>query len=163
ASMSSGIAVFARDRSTGRLTQLETAGIVGLSGPTSLVASPDGSSLYAAALNADAIAVFAVDKTTGALTQLPAPAGCIAESGDGMQCTDVMAIEGPRGMAVSRDGKQLYVTGSDGDTLAVFARDRTTGALSQLPAPAGCFAENGDGVTCTDAVGLDGARGVAIS
>jgi 6-phosphogluconolactonase (cycloisomerase 2 family) len=163
ASMSSGIARFARDRSTGRLTQLDGAGIVGFSGPTSLVLSPDGSSLYAAALNANAIAIFAVDKTSGELAQLPAPAGCIAENGNGIQCTDVTALQGPRGMAVSRDGKQVYVASSDGDTLAVFARDRTTGGLSQLPAPAGCFAENGDGVTCTDAVGLNGARAVAIS
>lgn len=174
----SGIAVFARDRSGGRLTQLSgadgclldsgggatgCADIAGPIRPSSLVLSPDGAHLYASASNDHAVAVFARDAVTGVLTQLPPPAGCIAENGDGIECTDAIGLFGALGMAVSRDGKQLYVASTYGDTLAIFARDRTTGALTQLPAPDGCFAEDGDGISCTDAVGLDGARAVAIS
>lgn len=171
-----GITVFARDQTTGRLTQLDgddgclvqgggaSCGvIVGPIGPRFLALSPDGNHLYASSSTNDAVGLFARDKVTGTLTQLPAPTGCIAENGDGIACTDAVGLNGARGMAVSRDGKQVYVASFDSDTLAVFARDRTTGALTQYPAPLGCLAENGDGVTCTSAVGLNGARAVAIS
>lgn len=174
----SGLAVFARNTSTGRLTQLPGAdgcllrfgggptGCTDIAGPVdpqSLLVSPDGKHLYAAGLNGDAVAIFARDRTTGVLTQLPAPAGCLAEDGDGVTCTDAVGLDGAAGIAVSRNGKQVYVASLDSSAIAVFARDRTTGALTQFPAPAGCLAENGDGVTCTAALGLDGARDVAIS
>ncbi len=173
-----GIGVFARDRSTGKLMQLPgpdgcllpagggTTGCADIAGPIwpgSLVLSGDGKHLYAASLNGDAVAVFARDRTTGALTQLPPPAGCVAENGDGVTCTDAIGLDGPDRMTLGKSGKELYVASYHGDSVAIFARDRTTGALTQFPAPNGCLAENGDGVTCTDAVGLDGPRAVAIS
>ncbi len=174
----SGIAVFARDRATGALTQLPgtdgcllqsggggsgCADIVGPIGPTFVTLSPDGKHLFAAGYNGDAIAIFARDGDTGVLTQLPAPDGCIAEDGDGITCTDAIALDGPDGIAVSRSGKQVYVASFNSDAVAVFARNRTTGVLTQLPAPDGCIAESGDGVSCTDGVGLDGALSIAIS
>lgn len=177
-SMASGIAVFARDKASGALAQLAgtdgcllrdggggsgCADIVGPIGPTSLLLSPDGKHLYASALNGDAIGIFARDRTTGVLTQLAAPTGCVAENGDGVACTDAVGLDGADHMAVSKSGKQLYIASVNGDSVAVFARHRTTGVLTQFPAPDGCLAEHGDGITCTDAVGLDGARALAIS
>ena len=109
-----------------------------------------------------AATMAAVDRYTGVLTQLPAPAGCIAEDGDGVTCTDAVGLDGADSLAISRNGKQVYVTGRDSDAVAVFERDRTTGALTQFPAPMGCIANDGDGVTCTDAVALDGPGSIAI-
>ncbi len=173
-----GIAVFARDPSTGRLTQLPgedgcllqfgggptgCVDIVGPIGPTFMAMSPDGRTLYASALNGDAVGIFARDTTTGVLTQLPQPAGCVAENGDGVECTAAIGLGGVDAMVVSRSGKQLYAASIDSDAVAIFDRDRTTGALTQLPGIDGCIAENGDGITCADAVGLDGPRTIAIS
>jgi len=171
------IAVFARHSATGKLTQLAGAEgclvtpggelgctpLVGPVGPTRLVVSADGKHVYSAARNGDAIGVFARDRFTGALTQLPAPAGCIAENGDGIACTDATGLDGANGMVLSRNGKQLYVASIEGDTLAIFERDRTTGALTQFPAPFGCISDNGDGVTCTDAVALDGPGSLSMA
>lgn len=174
----SGLAVFARDTTTGQLTQLPgpdgcllqfggavtgCTDIVGPIDPAQVVVSRDGKHVYVSGFNGDAIAIFSRNRTTGVLTQLPAPAGCLAENGDGVACTDAVGLDGPDGIALSRNGKQVYVAAGDSKTIAVFARDRTTGALTQFPAPNGCLAEDGDGVTCTAAVGLDGARGIAIS
>jgi DNA-binding beta-propeller fold protein YncE len=74
---------------------------------------------------------------------------------------------GARGVVVSADNKNVYVA-SEGNTngnsaLAVFSRDTTTGALTQLPGPAGCFAVKGDGVTCGVARGLVTAIIAAVS
>jgi 6-phosphogluconolactonase (cycloisomerase 2 family) len=173
-----GIAVFARDPATGRLSQLPgedgcllqwgggasgCTDIVGPISPTYLAMSPDGRTLYASTVNGDAVGIFARDTSTGVLTQLPPPAGCVAENGDGVTCTDAIGLDGAEAMAVSRSGKQVYVAGLDGSTLAIFDRDRTTGALTQLPGTDGCIAEDGDGVTCADAVGLDRPLAIAIS
>lgn len=174
----SGIAVFARNPAGGQLAQLPgadgclrvlgggatgCADIVGPIGPSHLTFTRDGKYLYAAAQSGDAVGVFARDRLTGVLTQLPAPAGCLAENGDGIECTDVVGLNGPDAIVLPRNGKQVYVASREGDTIAVFERDRTTGALTQFPAPAGCIAENGDGIECTDAVGLDGAASLAMS
>lgn len=174
----SGIGVFARDRSTGALTQLAgtdgcfahplsgTLGCTDLTGFSSvaqLAFSADGKTLYAASRSGDAVGVFARDRLTGVLTQLPPPAGCIAENGDGISCTDGVGLDEAQSVVVSRNGKNVYVASSVSDAVAVFERDRTSGALTQLPAPMGCLAENGDGVTCTDAVGLNGAASVAMT
>jgi DNA-binding beta-propeller fold protein YncE len=135
-----GITIFARNTSTGRLTQLPgpsgcllhfggggsgCADIAGPIDPTSLEVTPDGKHLYAAAFNNDAIAIFTRDRTTGVLTQLPAPAGCIAENGDGVECTDGVGLDGPDGFAISRNGKQVYVASSDSNAIAVFERAAT--------------------------------------
>jgi len=174
----SGIAVFARNRSTGQLTQLPGidgcllqhggggTGCVDIEGPIApvdLLLSPDGNHLYAASSNGDALGVFARDRLTGVLTQLAAPAGCIAETGDGITCMPAVGLDGAHALTVSRNGKQLYVASLNSDAIAVFERDRSTGALTQFPAPNGCIAENGDGVTCTAAIGLDGPRDIEIS
>jgi len=172
-----GITVFARSTATGQLTQLAGADgclvslggdagcttLVGPIAPTRMVVSPDGKHLYAASLNGDAVGVFARDRFTGALTQLPAPAGCLAENGDGIACTDATGLNGANGLVMSRNGKQVYVGSVESDAIAIFERDRTTGALTQLPAPFGCIADNGDGVTCTDAVALDGPGSLSMA
>jgi len=174
---SQSVTIFARDPDTGALTQLpEPAGCIAQDGggpsgctdavgpiaPTSVLVSRDGRHVYTAALNGNAIGVFARDPETGALAQLPAPDGCIAENGDGVTCTDGVALDAPRGLALSREGKHLYVASRDSNALAAFRRNKQTGALTQRAAPNGCYAADGDGVTCTAAVGLVGASAIAI-
>jgi 6-phosphogluconolactonase (cycloisomerase 2 family) len=178
ASYNSGaIAVFARDKSTGALTQLVgTAGCVsetgsggecsdgkGLDGAYGVAVSGDGKHVYAASLNSDAVAVFARDKSTGALTQLVGTAGCVSETGSGGACIDGKALDGANGVAVSGDGKHVYAATQYSDAVAVFARDKSTGALTQLAGTAGCVSETGSGGACIDGKALDAAYSLAVS
>lgn len=175
--VSASLTAFTRDAFTGALTQLPLPdGCIAQDGgggsdcldadgpiaPSAVVVSPDGLNVYTVGVNGDAIGVFARDPLTGQLTQLPAPFGCIAENGDGVTCTDGIALDGPRSLAITKNGKHVYVASTDSDAIAVFRRDFATGALTQVAAPGGCIAENGDGITCTDAVGLDGASSIVV-
>lgn len=175
--VSGSLTTFARDPFTGALTQLPgTDGCISVDGgggspcadatgpisPGAVLVSPDGMNVYTTAINGNAVGVFARDPATGVVTQLPAPLGCIAETGDGVSCTDGIALDGPRGLAISKNGKHVYVASNGSDAIAVFRRDFATGALTQVAAPGGCIAENGDGITCTDGVGLDGPSSIVV-
>ena len=92
---------------------------------------------------------------SGRLTQLPPPHACTLEDGDGVLCRDAVGIDGAHEPGISPDGKSVYVPAFFGDTLAIFSRNTTTGALTQLDGPNGCMARDGDGVTCTDVAGLN--------
>jgi len=171
-----GLTTFVRDPSTGALTQLPAAdgciddnnGFYGCTNaygslsPTDLLLSPDGKFVYTVGSNADTISVFSRNKATGKLTQLPAPDGCLSPTGDGVTCTSALGIDSPRDLSISKNGKHLYVAATDSDSVAIFKRNQTTGALMQPAAPNGCIAQGGDGVTCTAASGLDGASSVLV-
>lgn len=174
---SDGVAVFALDSKTGNLTQLaDTAGCVtetgtggqcadgvALDGARAIAVSPNGKSLYVAARNSDAVVAFARDKKTGAITQLPGTAGCVSENGTGGQCANGVALDFATSVAVSPNGKNVYVTAAGSNAVSVFARDVKTGALTQLPGTAGCVSEDGTGGQCTDGKALLGAFAVAVS
>lgn len=172
----SALALFARDQDTGALTQLAgaqgcisedpgagdcTPGI-GLRSAASVAVSRDGRHVYVASAT-DAVAVFARNGDTGALTQLPEPYGCISQSGSGGRCTQGKALDGARSVVVSKDGRFVYVASEQSRAVAVFVRDRRTGALTQLAGEEGCVANNGSIEMCTQAVGLGGPTSLAIS
>jgi DNA-binding beta-propeller fold protein YncE len=71
-------------------------------------------------------------------------------------------LDGADGTAVSRDGKSVYIASSESDSVAAFARNTTTGALTQLAGSAGCVSDTGAG-GCVDGTGLDGATSVVVS
>ena len=100
------------------------------------------------------MAVFARDRRTGALTQLPGTDACVSEDGTGGDCADGVALDCPQGVAVSPDGRNVYVASSSAHAVAVFARDRRTGALTQLAGTDACVSEDGTGGDCADGVAL---------
>ena len=176
ASFGGTIAVFSRNKKTGVLTQLTgTDGCVsrdgsggdcvdgrGLNGVRSLAMSKDGRHLYGASELANAVAVFSRDKKTGVLTQLTGTNGCIHETGaDG--CADGKALLGPRGIAITKDGKTVYAASVSSHAVAIFARDKGSGALTQLAGADGCVSEDGTSGDCVDGVGLQGANSVLVS
>jgi 6-phosphogluconolactonase (cycloisomerase 2 family) len=172
---SPGIAAFTRDKGTGALTQLPgAAGCVneagtdgctdgvGLNLADAVTVSPDGRNAYVAALGSDAVAAFARNPATGALTQLAGTAACVSEDGSGGSCADGFGLDGAVSVAVSPDGKNAYVAAQNSDAITEFARNKSTGALTQLPASA-CISDTGNGGSCVDGTALDGAGAVAVS
>jgi DNA-binding beta-propeller fold protein YncE len=124
---------------------------------------------FSLALLALLVAAGTAFAVTGQLTQLPGPAGCISETGSSAPggptdvCTDGKGLNYAASLAISRDGKNVYVIGQQNNAVAVFARNGTTGALTQLPGTAGCISENGTGGACARGKGLRGAFGVVVS
>jgi len=119
------VAVFARDAGTGRLRLASVvrdgAGRVdGLDQPGDLALSPDGAHLYVAGFDADALAVFARDPISGSLR-------FVAVMRDGI--AGVAGLGGAVSVAVSPDGRSVYVAGREDDALVVFARDAASGRL----------------------------------
>jgi DNA-binding beta-propeller fold protein YncE len=166
----SGVSVFDRDPVTGVLTQLSgAAGCVTatgnddtgaatcasgrvLSGTEALALAPAGATLYAATDHG--VAVFHVAED-GSLTQLSGADGCSSLSGSddhgNQSCATGRGIAFPFGLALSPDGRSLYVISDNNDPadgVAIFSVDAATGTATQLPGPAGCITADGssDGV-----------------
>jgi DNA-binding beta-propeller fold protein YncE len=105
----------------------------------------------------------------GTLTQLSGARGCLVDrSTPSAGCGTARALKGPgpfmgsRAIAVSPDGKFVYVASSRSDAIAIFARNSRTGALRQAKGVAGCVAVKGAG-GCAKAIGLDGPNSVALT
>lgn len=106
----------------------------------------------------------------GTLTQLPGKLGCLMDtSSRGRQgCGPARATKGPgpfmgsRAVAVSPDGRNVYVASSGSDAVAIFQRNPRSGALFQQRGTAGCVAGKGAS-GCAKAIGLDGPNSIAIS
>jgi 6-phosphogluconolactonase (cycloisomerase 2 family) len=148
--LESALAVFRRDKSTGKLTFIEVqrdgvGGVDGLEGPSSVALSPDGEHIYVAGAGDNAVAVFSRDKSTGKLS-------FIEVQRDGIGSVD--GLERARSVAVSPNGRYVYAAGWAEHALAVFRRDKTTGKLT--------FVEvERDGVGGVN--GLQGASCVTVS
>jgi DNA-binding beta-propeller fold protein YncE len=129
----------------------------------SVAVSIDGTSVYVASKSSAAVAAFQRDTTTGALTQLSGTAGCISDGGFGGTCAIGKALSGPSSVAVSPDGKNVYVASAISNAVAVFQRNVTTGELTQLAGTAGCVAETAPNGECTDGRMLQSPESVAVS
>jgi DNA-binding beta-propeller fold protein YncE len=113
------VAVLARSARDGRIAQ--AAGPEGcvsetedscrraraVGGVSGVTVSPDGRHVYATGHFSGSVAAFA-RSTSGALAQLPGPGGC--QNGDGSTaCGIAGGLDGATDLAVSRDGRNLYV------------------------------------------------------
>ena len=169
-----GVARFNRNTTTGALTQPAGAGGCvsetgtgpcanghGLSGPYGIAVSPDGKSVYIGSFSSDAVARLNRNTTTGALTQPAGSAGCVSEDGTG-PCANGHGLSNPYGIAVSPNGKSVYVTSNTSNAVARFNRNTTTGALTQPAGSAGCVSEDGTG-PCANGHGLYFPIGVEVS
>ena len=76
---------------------------------------------------------------------------------------DGKGILSAAGVAVSPDGKNVYVAADASDGVAIFDRDTTTGTLTQKAGTAGCITETGTGGTCTDGNSLASAVRITVS
>jgi len=105
------------------------------------------------------------------IVQLTAQRGCL-RPGATPPCSDSGVLTTPGSILVT--DQAVYVTAravgtGQGGGVAIFDRDRTTGALTRRPGAAGCIAQTGDGSICADGhgIGVDAGQlapsGMALS
>ena len=82
-------------------------------------------------------AAGSASRPVGALAQMPKRTVCDAESNI-KGCLRVRAFNSPQALAVSPDGRFLYVAVSPGASVVTFSRNLKTGALRQLAGSFGC-------------------------
>jgi sugar lactone lactonase YvrE len=134
-------------------------GVDGLSVAHDVAVSPDGTSVYVVSDQDDAIVHFSRDTTTGALAFIH----CFDDTAFGSEaaCPGVPGLQQAQAVAVSPDGKSVYVA-SFGDRAVVrFDRNLATGALTF----AQCLDDNDNGgkAACPGVDGLDEVNGLAVS
>jgi DNA-binding beta-propeller fold protein YncE len=139
----------------------------GLFGVTDVAVSPDGRNVYVG--SSDGLAILDRD-STGGLTQKDGTGGCITRTGRQRGATTVSSgcatapgLSDVSSLTVSPDGRTVYVTSVD---VLAFARDRSTGALKQIPGSGGCVAATASGAggaKCVAVPSSDGATSVVVS
>jgi DNA-binding beta-propeller fold protein YncE len=134
-----------------------------LLGPDVVVVSPDGKNVYTGSFFGNAVAAFSrnIEESGGALTQLAGAAGCVAES-SAEGCAPGIALGAVEGLAVSRDGNNVYTGSALSNAIAVLGRNPESGALTQASDGTGCIA-NAALAGCTKGAWVEGANAVATS
>jgi DNA-binding beta-propeller fold protein YncE len=177
------VARFNRNTTTGAITQpAGAAGCVSetgagpcangraLDGANDVAVSADGRSVYVASYGSEAVARFNRNTMTGVIGQPAGAAGCVSDTGAG-PCADGHALGGAASVAVSSDGKSVYVASGfagdflSGDAVVRFNRSTTSGAIAQPAGPAGCVSDTGSNAPgpCADGHALFDPRSVAVS
>src|ERR1700760_1482341 len=114
------------------------------------------------------------ETSEGALEQLPGRLGCLSSGKASKKaCGKARALKGAgpgvgsRAIAISPDGRNVYVAASGANAIAVFDRSRSTGALTQPKGKAGCVAglvgKTKGAQGCGLAIGLLAPNSVAVS
>jgi hypothetical protein len=184
-----GVAIFKRNRKTGKITQLKgKAGCVsykGLSedGPhtcaqarevdlsNGVQLSRDGRFLYSMNYgDIGGIAIFHRSKRSGKLHQLKGKNGCITSSGGASQlsghlCRAGVKLDTTWELALP-DNKFVYAPATDEDLVAGFRRNKA-GGLVPLKGKSGCVSDDGSSAagfgTCVNGRGMDDVERVLLS
>jgi DNA-binding beta-propeller fold protein YncE len=176
---SASVAVFDRRPEDGSLVQKRgKAGCISESGDDDCqkgkgleegkgaVVSPDGRNVYVVSQGrrSGALTVFA-RSANGELRQLGGKAGCFAGDGNHGECEEDPSLGRPYYVTVSPDGRNVYVNSTDVNTIAIYARNPKTGALSRrrpvtpcsaLPAMGPCEPDKAFGADTHTAISPDG-------
>jgi 6-phosphogluconolactonase (cycloisomerase 2 family) len=136
------------------------------------VLSPDGRDLYAPSSFDWGVVAFRRDAGSGRLRQLPGAQGCLS-SRPTPGCTRARGMVWAFWAAMSADGRNVYVSGGIGDSIAVLRRDPATGRLRQPAGAAGCVRNRHGGASqggpgpgedgCRQVDGLLYPRTIAVS
>lgn len=125
----------------------------GLTDPSAIAISSDGSSLHVAS------------RQDGAVVSLSAPLldsrGCVADIDTPVAgcTTTTQGLGSARSVAISPDGKSVYAGGGDG-ALVRFDRDVASGVLTAV----GCISDSGLAIGCAASQqGLSATWGIAVS
>lgn len=96
-------------------------GVEGLGGADSVAVSPDGRHVYVTGFDDDAIGVFVRDASRDTVSF----ASFVQDGLNGL-----FGLDGATGVAVSPDGKHVYATAQNDDSLVVFSRAATLDELA---------------------------------
>jgi 6-phosphogluconolactonase (cycloisomerase 2 family) len=130
--------------------------------PSDMVVSPDGNHLYVISrgrcsedgCRSSTVHVLRRNLSNGRLMRVRGPRGCLRATG--RMCAHARGIRFAGRLALSPDGRSLYVSG---DGLATFRRARRTGALRQIKGAGACFAASG----CRELRGVEFVADVTVS
>ncbi len=141
------LVVFGRNKDSGLLTYQQTVqdgvdGVTGLLGAIDVAVTPDGTSVYA--IGEGALVTFTRNTSTGLVTFVSARFDVAGPEEQGS----------PSALTISADGQRVLMTRAGDDTLVVFGRDQTSGALTTQQT----FQEGIAGVR-----GLEGANDVVLT
>jgi DNA-binding beta-propeller fold protein YncE len=165
------IAILTRDTGTGALMQPgDLTGCVSndaedctkdprMDGMFDIVLSSDGRFAYAAGTNR--VLAFARDGATGALAPLLSQ-GCVAATAR-PGCVAGHGLKGAIALALSPDGRTLYVTSFNSNAVAALGVNPATGSLSQASGRRGCWTGSKRSKECTLVRGILDASNVTVS
>ncbi len=143
-----------RNRATGAITQpAGKAGCVsatgmgpcadghGITGAEAVAVSPDGKNVYVVSgfgIASNAVARFNRNTRTGAITQPAGKPGCLSGRHNEPGCAEGHSLQRPKGLAISPDGRNIYVAAAESAAVARLNRSTATGAIAQPAGSAGC-------------------------
>jgi DNA-binding beta-propeller fold protein YncE len=165
---------YSRDQANGALTEIgcvtsgtsacapanSTTNAIAMSSPAAVAINPEGTDVYVVTQGTSSLVEFTREPATGLLTET----GCVSQEDTECASHEAKGLDSPYGIAVSPDGKNVYVASYTDQAIAEFARDASTGELTQLPGPNNCITSGtGDGCETEGALGLERAIGVVVS
>jgi 6-phosphogluconolactonase (cycloisomerase 2 family) len=138
--------------------------VAGMEGASAITMSGDGRFVYVASALSGAVRGFSRDRATGVLSPLLGSGGCISSgehaSGDTPCEVKVPQLAGARSLALSPDGRELYVAAFDPGAVVVLRRDPTSGRLAV--APPSCLQAASEKSCPLGLPFLRGAAGIAV-
>jgi DNA-binding beta-propeller fold protein YncE len=166
------LTVFSRNAATQAITQLqcvpqtlaaksglchEGTAFAALEGAHSVAVSPDGKFLYATGYFAGSVMGFNIVQSGPNAGKIGSAVNCLWGGASG-ECAQTAGMSSPNGIALSADGRDVYVAMFNGGITAL-RRDPLSGVLSFNQ----CFTQGGGGGCAADAALVVGARDVVVS
>ncbi|HTZ63186.1 MAG TPA: beta-propeller fold lactonase family protein [Solirubrobacteraceae bacterium] len=139
--------------------------VAGLEGASAVTISPDGRFLYVASEVSGAVRGFTRNLSTGAITPMYGNGGCVSSGNyarmDKSCELKVPQLGGARSLALSPDGRELYVAAFAPGAVVTLGRNTSDGRLLALPA--NCMQAQADSSCPMGRTQLRGAAALALA